>query len=487
MEKVIAWLRENWLLVLILAIGAFLRLYRIGDYMTFLGDEGRDLIIVRRLLVNFDPILIGPGTSIGQMYLGPIYYYMIAPFLWLANFSPVGPAVFIALLGVATIYFVYHVGKEWFGRLAGWTAAALYAVSPTVIIHSHSSWNPNIMPFFSLLTIYGLWKVWSKKKYKWLIVLGASFAIVLQSHYLGVLMLPVIILFLVKSRPPAYYLLRATLLFAIFMSPLLLFDLRHNFMNLKALKVFLFESDGSFSFNFLGNLWLNFKLVVTRLIAGRNVFAGTALAVSFVFAVIYGFYKKFHLRNPSYYLLLSWLGIGILGLSFYRNEIYDHYFGFLFPAAYLFFAGLTQLFLDKFKGYGRLIVIAVVAILLAVNLAANPFLRPGNKQLQRAIEVSAKIGQEAKGNPFNIAVVAERNYEDGYQYFLEKEGRPVVEIDAQLPNTVTDQLFVICEKLPEECDPTHSSKAEVANFGWSKIEAEWEVMGVTIYKLVHTK
>ena len=51
------WISENrtefYLLMLILLIGAFLRLYRIGEYMTFLGDEGRDGIVVRRLLAEF--------------------------------------------------------------------------------------------------------------------------------------------------------------------------------------------------------------------------------------------------------------------------------------------------------------------------------------------------------------------------------------------------------------------------------------------------
>src|SRR3972149_12190225 len=104
--KIKDWIKENRkeaiILGLILILGALLRLYRIGDYMTFLGDEGRDAIIVRRLLVYGDPILIGPGTSIGNMYLGPLYYYMMAPALLLSRFSPVGPAVQIALLGVAT-------------------------------------------------------------------------------------------------------------------------------------------------------------------------------------------------------------------------------------------------------------------------------------------------------------------------------------------------------------------------------------------------
>ena len=63
----------------------------------------------------------------------------------------------------------------------------------------------------------------------------------------------------------------------------------------------------------------------------------------------------------------------------------------------------------------------------------------------------------------------------------------MIEIDAQLTETVTDQLFVICEKIKEECDPTHSAKAEVANFGWSIISQQWTVDGVQLYKLIHTK
>ena len=178
MEKIIGWVKKNKLEVILLTaiilIAAFLRLYKIADYMTYLGDEGRDAIVVRRLLVYFDPILIGPGTSIGNMYLGPLYYYLIAPSLWLAGFSPVGPSAFIALIGVLAVFLVWKIGKECFGGIAGLTAASLYAVSPTVIIFSRSSWNPNVMPFFALLSIYSIWRVWKHKEFKWLVVLGIS-------------------------------------------------------------------------------------------------------------------------------------------------------------------------------------------------------------------------------------------------------------------------------------------------------------------------
>jgi hypothetical protein len=107
------------ILILILIVGAFLRLYKISEYMTFLGDEGRDALVVKRLLLDHDLVFVGPGTSVGNMYLGPFYYYFMAPFLFLFRFDPTGPAVGVALLGVLTIFFVWYLAYRWFGRRAG--------------------------------------------------------------------------------------------------------------------------------------------------------------------------------------------------------------------------------------------------------------------------------------------------------------------------------------------------------------------------------
>ena len=66
MGKIVNWvkiIKSNLQFVAIIAIGAFLRLYKIDEYMT-LGDEGRDVIVVSRFLKYFDIMLVGPGTSI---------------------------------------------------------------------------------------------------------------------------------------------------------------------------------------------------------------------------------------------------------------------------------------------------------------------------------------------------------------------------------------------------------------------------------------
>jgi hypothetical protein len=38
-----------------------------------------------------------------------------------------------------------------------------------------------------------------------------------------------------------------------------------------------------------------------------------------------------------------------------------------------------------------------------------------------------------------------------------------------------------------KCDPTHNSKAQVAAFGWSKIDQQWNIDGTILYRLVHSK
>src|SRR3989338_5083451 len=96
------WLTgHNFFLAAILLLASFLRLYRLSDYMTFLGDEGRDVLVVKHLLEG-DLVGLGPTASVGGFFTGPIYYYFMAPFLWLFKLDPVGPAVMVALFGIAT-------------------------------------------------------------------------------------------------------------------------------------------------------------------------------------------------------------------------------------------------------------------------------------------------------------------------------------------------------------------------------------------------
>ena len=509
---------EFFSLMFVLITASILRFYKISQYMTFLGDEGRDAIIVRRLLVNADLILVGPGTSIGNMYLGPLYYYMMAPALFLANLSPVGPAVEVAMLGVITVLIVWLITKEWFGKKGAFVASLLYAISSTVVIYSRSSWNPNIMPFFSILSIYSIWSVWKKFDFKWMFWLGIFLAFSLQSHYLALLLFPTVGIFYLltiiklrfkkkntdkikdnisyqtQKKSFIKYSVFGLLAFLFLMSPLVIFDARHGWRNVASLEKFFTERQATVSarpWTAIPKIPEIAQKISSRLMGGKNIpIGGWILPMIFVFSFIYIITRKKFNNNEvsAYSILFIWIFVAVIGFGIYKQEIYDHYYGFFFTAPFILLGGLFEDLLNNSKKFGNIFIWILVGVLVYLNILENPFKYSPNNQLKRSAEVANKIKEEYNNQPFNLAVIAERNYEDGYQYFLEKMKLPVIDIDAQkAEETIKDQLFIVCELPKEKCDPTHSPKAEVANFGWSKIEKEWELAGVILYKLAHAR
>jgi len=432
---------------------------------------------------------------------------MMAPALFLANFSPVGPAVEIALLGEATILLMWFVSKKWFGKYAAVVSSLLYAISPVVIYHSRSSWNPNIMPLFSLILIFSLWKIWNERSWNWLIIAGVSFSFVIQSHYLGLILLPTIFLFYVVSLLRDYkneslrkMILKNTLwatgIVLTLMSSLLVFDARYGWRNALAMKGFFTQNRTDISFSITNNISRLTDITVeffTRIIGGKESFFGSWALVGVIFLSFFSVYRWKNISTLSRKALIligTWMVLGIMGLSLYKQHIFDHYYGFMFPAPFIFLGGLINIVAEnKNKAYFFIVSTLILAPLVCANIRSNAFWTEPNRQLARTEAVSRKIVTEANNEKYNLAVIAERNYEGAYQYFMDLWHAPMVIIDPQkADDTITDQLFVVCEYEDiTKCQPTSNPKAEVANFGWSKIDKEWRVDGIKIFKLVHSK
>lgn len=477
------------LLLGILGLAAFLRFYRLPDYMTFLGDEGRDALVIKKMIFEGHFPLIGPPTSVGNIYLGPLYYYMMLIPMAIFKLNPVAAAGMNAFLGVITVYFIYYLGKLWFNRQGGLIASYLYAISPVTIIYSRSSWNPNPAPLFALIGIYSLYKIHKTGNFLWFILTGLSLGAALQMHYLASILIPVVfviwfyeIIRRKREKLKTYKLFLGTLLgkisFLVVMSPLVWFDLRHNYLNYRAVTE-LFNSGGAVKSEIFINIAKLPSLFSYNLI-GRHITAENFyLTIVVSLLIIAGILHKF--KSFPKFMLFTWLLIGLLGLSFYQQNIYDHYLGFLNPVPFLLL-GAVVVIRPKLKVARFLISVLVIVMLILLtfaNLKKNPLLLPPNKQLERTQNVAKFVISKSENKDFNFALIAKSNYDSAYQFYLDLYGYKSKEV----PFDVTDQLFVVCED--EICDPTHSPKYEVAAFGWSRIAWEESVYGVKIYKLIH--
>ena len=484
-----------WLfpLIVILILAAYLRLHDIAGYMTFLGDEGRDVLVVKRMIVDHKFTLLGPTASVGGFFLGPIYYYFMVPFLRAWQLDPVGPAVMVALFGIATVWLLFKVGKDFFHPWAGLFAASLYALSPLVIAYSRSSWNPNLVPFFSLLLMYFLWSAVEKKRKNAFLLAGIALGIGLQLHYLFLFLFVVSAIWLVLQRKtaPLHTSFAVVLLgFVIGYAPFLVFEIRHSFPNTQSIIRFvlagedtgvtagfwrtvddvLFRSFGRLLFRLPdGSLWA--KLPPWQLYAW---FIGTRLTVFLSVVNLAG--KR---MNRAATLVLLWLAIVVIFFGFYQKGIYDYYFGIIFPLPFL----LIGLLLQRAKVVGIILWIG----LLVFNWQGRPFLHPPNNQLAQARRIAETALAKTDGKPFNFALITGANSDHVYRYFFEIEGNAPVTIENNQVDpdrsTVTDQLIVICEL--SDCKPLGHPLWEIAGFGRAEIVGTWDVPFVKIFKLVH--
>jgi len=519
---------NRFILLGILLLAAFLRLYRIEDYMTFLGDEGRDALVVYGIL-HGEFTLLGPTASVGGFFLGPVYYYFMTPFLWLFNYNPVGPAVMVALFGIATVFLVYRVGSEFFDKKVGLIAAFLYTMSPLVIAYSRSSWNPNLMPFFSLLTMCVLYKALKTNKIKLFVLCGFLFGILMQIHYLALFLGVVAFFYILLTRinkaifasKDYFYILIG---FLVGWLPFLAFEIRHGFPNIQSIVSFVFNQDQGgpiVETDFLETIYNAFFRLFARLVVNFPPPEQVALQVSANIAIWYwltlllgtisvflllkrflvGLNNKEEFRKMS--LLILWLIVGIGLFGFYKKPIYDYYFGFMFPLPFML-VGLTisSLYTNAYELIrykrinaagirltGKVLAVGIFVALAWINLQGIPFRYPANRQLRQVEEISRFVLDKSEGKPFNFALITGGNSDHAYRYFLTLWEKPPIGIKTFLddPNreTVTDQLFVVCEGNP--CHPLGDPAWEVAGFGRAEIEKEWDVSVVKVFKLRHYK
>ncbi len=482
------------ILSLILLVAAFLRLYRIRDYIVFLGDEGRDALVWHDMVVNREFTFLGPTASVGGFYLGPIYYYFALPFYFVFR-DPVGPAIFVAFLGIATVWLVYFVTKNWFGRTSGLFASGIYAIASLVVRYSRASWNPNPVPFFSLLGVY-LAATGAKEKKWWKLVgAGICLGILWQLHYLALIMSPVLlIIVLIYGNIEGLTfnrLIRQSFLllvgWVIGFFPFLAFEIYHNFPNTRTVLEFVTRPNGSvFNWELLGlfrSVLRNTNRLTFTIFNWKNglVTTFTTLVWALGGSLMVIFNKNDREKSLLSQSLLWWFWLGITIFSLYQGSISDYYFGFLFPVpAILLGAVAGYLFEKNFLGK---FVIGLAAIWLVYDQSGRLFLRfEPNRLLQQTEAVSRQVISLSGDEPYNFALITSGNSDHAYRYFLEKLNRGPV----KLQDKITEQLIAVCEKPVDDCHPLGNPLWEMAGFGRAEVvDSKVVPPGITIYRLTH--
>lgn len=484
MEKIIKFtIKHKYLIALVLA-GTFLRLFKLQASLQFLGDQGRDALVLYKILTELDLPFIGPITSVGGFFLGPLYYYLMAPFLWLANFNPVGPAVATAIIGVLTIPVIYLVVSEMLSKKAAKFTAFLYTLGSMPVILTRGAWNPNPMPLAVLGIVFGFYKARVTQKTTWLILSAISLGIALQLHYMIVFLGPFIVLQLYKVLKNKQ--LRSRLIFwflaiIILMIPLILFELKNDFINFNGLIEYLTKNE-----------YQKFNLLQTfKDLKGRSEQAiGMLLGFGEQYSLVRAWLTRliwlpslwFLFKKPSlgYQMIISWLFLSIIAISFYRGVIPAYYLAFILPSVFM----LTGYLLSLFKGKLKLIPYIFIAVFLYFN----------SQTIYKALSETGNLNSVKKTAQFILNDVNEHGYQnynltliDGtrdykaysFRYFVKVLGGTPLGID-QYP--ATQVLYLVSPYLQTEI--LSKETWEIKSLKPAEVTQTWEFEGSeNVYKI----
>lgn len=489
------------LLILLVSVAAFTRLWQLSNSFHFLGDQGRDALTVSRMFTDRDLVFIGPVTSVGNMYLGPFYYYFMLPFLFLSYPSPMGPVYAVAVVNIVTILLMYVWGKHLVGSKAAMMGAWLMAISYSAVTLSRFSWNPNIIPFFALLLFYAAYMAW-KKDVRWWVWVGIAFSVLIQLHYVTILsgaamgIIWLVQLFQLRKnwkelRRMLIFSLIAMVIFLVSLLPLMLFDSKHQWANAQAFQSLL-SSDENFVQQSSG--WESFTKVMREthgrsmhilfeFNVGKNRQLNTWLVTTVIAILLFSFYriKKQKTEYKGITVITVALIVGILGLSFYEHNVYDHYISYLFPATFLVLGFcLDRILAIKYLG---VIPVAVFIVFFAqYNLPRISF-NPGGPTQQQLQTIAAAIHQKVEPDePYSIVLLSDSGdlYGMNYQYYLSTDPhkRPLKPEE----HHQAKKLFIINEDKKSE-RPQELPIYEIVVFGNSSTAEVFEADGLEITQL----
>lgn len=394
---------KTFLLIFILALGFFLRAQETlsGNFL-FLKDQGRDMLAVKSIVIDRKPTLIGPYTGLQGVFQGPLYYYALAVPFALSGGNPTVIMWFMLLSNLAAIPIIYVVGKRLFSQNVGLFAAFLLAVSPAAVAAATFIWSPFLVLPIASAALYFLLK-------KSLIPLAVCLGLLFHFEIAFAVPFTIVVILLLRKSLSLWFFI----IIGIFLSPLMIFDFRHDFLTTRSLLILFSGGNqglggGEVYSKIVFDHFIRFFLNIKAAFIEHKV-----LSEVFSFSIILSAtgYTMFSKSKQIKTLLM----IPVLLFSIYLLypfQIWDWYLVGLFPGYIL----LGSIFFHKFRWFIIMMLIYFSFIKLQTLYAYPDY--GGTSKIKGKIGAIQVIYEDANGAPFSLRVFTPVVLTDAYDYLV---------------------------------------------------------------------
>lgn len=397
------------------------RFANLDKHIIFNWDQEQYSTEVKALVQDHKLTLLGPRANNDRgFFLGPYFTYLIAPFYIATNLHPIAIQYFVMIYDLIFFVGAIMIVSKVFSRLHTAFFLAFWASNYLLIQYDSTPWWPLLMPLGVLCVWWCLYKINEKPLLKWYALLGVTLGVFINLHSQFIFMCIFTGLVLLQSfgKKEIFHVKKLAVLVGSFLAtflPLLVFDLRHDFINGKLFVAF-FSPGGGLLAGHDSTLWIQVvnNLLKPFIYVDNPYLMAVALIFFFISALFLsnkhkGFYRKFY---RAFALVLV---ITLLTFAGFGNRPTETYYVFLYP---FFYIVLVDLFLTFKQTKGLvLVLLAIFAINIGpIQTWMNEVDPLGLYYKDKAVSTLTDNLDLAKN--FNISYDTDLGLNNGYDYLV---------------------------------------------------------------------
>lgn len=480
-------LRWETLLFAAVVIGTFLRFYRIEENIVFHGELGHNYLAIKNAIASGKIPLLGPPTSHSWLSFGPLFYWIMAPILHMANYDPRAGAYFFAFLGAVTIVLNYSVIEKILNKRVAILSSVLMAISPAWLDLTRQARFFSLTAIFFYPFLYFFVKSLREnarsakrsKQGKHLFWTGMFLGIMLNFHWSALALLPAVLtmLYFRRKRIRKENWTKGAIGMLIPNIPFLLFNIINTFSMLAKFIVWIPYRVAGFvglypkntvSIQVIHeNLTSFYDFFRLSFLADEGVLSLTLVFAVFLFILLLTINELRKKRKNWAWLALVSLLIWLYSALFVHGEPPRHYYVVIYALPIVFLSMLLDKLLRKWHGKA---LVVIVLITITVLNARFLFSKQWFYRQQGVVSASStvpfdlqlltakKIIKDAKGRKFTLSRVGpfdefDGDYAQNYQYLLWWLGNEPIETSSlkytiyentdRLPNLYEGRVYWI--------------------------------------------
>jgi hypothetical protein len=397
-------MKQKIVLIAVIALALFMRSYQYLERYSYAHDTDLAAWIVKDIVVDGHNRLIGQLTSAPGIFIGSLFYYMQIPFFLVTHMDPVGTVWLAVAIGITATVSMYFIG----GLIAGWLYAGSFLISST---------EREVVPT-TLVMLWAVWfyrslfGVWNGEK-KWLFVFAILTGFIWHINLALVLGTPLVLIAIIKNFRKFGWknVCLAAVLVLVLNIPFLVFEARHDFIQIRSLvgNTTVLGRVGKF------NQTIRYAMVnANRIFKSDDISLPLWLIPSILILSILAFHQR-------KFLVLGWMGLYVIFFSLHPLPLSEYYLNGL-TVVWVVAASLLLQKLPKWLCGLALLLFAYHNVLLLFNFKTN-----GNGYLARR-QLVGEIKQDAARHNYPcvaVSYITDIGYNLGYRYLYVMEGMKV--------------------------------------------------------------